>query len=135
MEYRQKNGSCSTRGYDAMKSDNVITACKTDLKETDKMHAILEDPKLLQDQKINLYNEEWQKAIDNRQKVEHEFMIEVNKSDTDFPHNDQVEKEIIESLPKSLKVKGKLLLERLKENIVNWNPVSELIVSTTKYDG
>ena len=30
--------------YDAMKTGNVITAHKTDLKETDKMHAILEDP-------------------------------------------------------------------------------------------
>ena len=61
-------------------------------------------------------------------------MIEVNKSDTNFPHNDQVEKER-ESLPKSLKVKGQVLLGRLKGNNVNWNPAGELIVSTTKYDG
>ena len=62
-------------------------------------------------------------------------MIEVYNSDTDFPHNNQVEKEIKESLPKSLKVKGKLVLERLKANNVNWNPAGEPIVSTTKYDG
>ena len=84
---------------------------------------------------MKLYNQELQKAIDDREKVKQEFMIEVNKSDTDFPHNVQVEKEIMESLPKSLKVKGQLLLDRLKANNVNWNPAGELIVSTTKYDG
>ena len=49
------------------------------------MHAILEDPKLPPDHKMKLYNQELQKAIDERQKVKQEFMIEVNKSNADFP--------------------------------------------------
>ena len=131
MEYSQKMVFVPQEVYDVMKSDNVITTHKTDLKETDKMHAILEDCKLPPDHKMRLYNQELQKAIDDRQKAKQEFMIEVNKSDTDFPHNDQVEKEIMKSLPKSLKAKGKLLLERLKANNLIWNPAGELIVSTT----
>ena len=77
IEYSQKMVLVPQDIYDAMKSDNVITAHKTDLKGTNKKHAILEDPKLPPDHKIKLYNQELQKAIDNRQKVKQEFMIEL----------------------------------------------------------
>ena len=50
-------------------------------------------------------------------------------------HKDITETEIIESLPRSLKVKGKLLLQRLKANNVTWNSAGELIIENTKYDG
>ena len=55
--------------------------------------------------------------------------------DTVKHHNDIIEAELIESLPRSLKVKGKLLLQRLKVNNVTWNSAGELIIENTKYDG
>ena len=54
MEYSWKMVLVPHEVYDAIKSDNVITAHKTDLKETDKMHSILEDPKLPPDHKMKL---------------------------------------------------------------------------------
>ena len=55
--------------------------------------------------------------------------------EADFNHKDIIETELIESLPQSLKVKGKLLLQCLKLNNVNWNSAGELIIGDTKYDG
>ena len=55
--------------------------------------------------------------------------------EADLNHKDIIEAELIESLPQSLKIKGKLLLQHLKANNVNWNPAGELMIGNTKYDG
>ena len=55
--------------------------------------------------------------------------------DRSIHHKDIIETELIESIPRSLKIKGKLLLQRLKANKITWNAAGELIVANTKYDG
>ena len=99
----------------------------------DKMETILEDPKLPLDHKIKLYNQELQKVIDHRDHIKQGSTNE-DEMDTSTHHKDIIEAELIESLPQSLKVKGKLLLHRLKTNNVTWNSAGELIVDSTKYD-
>ena len=57
---------------------------------------------------MKLYNHELQKVIDNKQKFkkrdEDEEVYSVHEGN-------MIEKELLESLPRSLKTKGKLLLE------------------------
>ena len=75
-----------------------------------------------------------QKVIDHRDHIKQESTNE-DEMDTSTHHKDITEAELIESLPRSLKVKAKLLLQRLKTNNVTWNSAGELIVASTKYDG
>ena len=116
--------------YQAMQLGKITN---TNTKE-EKVDTILEDPKLPLDHKMKLYNQELQKVIDRKEIVKQESGNE-DKMDTSIHHKDIIETELIESLPRSLKVKGKLLLQRLKANNVTWNSAGELIVENTKYDG
>ena len=118
--------------YDAIKYEKTRNQNDCIVKGEDKLHDILEDPKLPTDHKMKLFNQELQKEIDSKPKEESN---EKGKSECDYHHDNMIEKELIHSLPTSLKVKGKLLLERLKVSNVNWNSAGELIISTTKYDG
>ena len=83
---------------------------------------------------MKLYNHELQKVIDNKQKFkerdddEEEEMYSAHQGNI-------IEKELLESLPRSLKTKGKLLLEQLKANNVTWNAAGELIIDSVKYHG
>ena len=116
--------------YDAMQASKTQNS---NIKE-DRMDTILDDPKLPLDHKMKLYNHELQKAIDVKDSTKQERNWEY-ESDTVTHHNDIIEAELIESLLRSLKVKGKLLLQRLKANNVTWNSAGELIIENTKYDG
>ena len=116
--------------YEAMQFGK---SANNEIKE-DKMDTILKDPKLPLDHKVKLYNQELQKVIDHRDNVKQGTANE-EKMDTSTHHKDIIETELIESLPRSLKVKGKLLLQRLKMNNITWNSGGELIVENTKYDG
>ena len=130
MEYAHKMVLVLQDVYDAMQT---VKTAKNEVKE-DKMHTILEDPKLPIDHKMKIYNHELQKAIDQKVDVQIEIVNETDM-EADFNHKDIIETELIQSLPQSLKVKGKLLLQCLKVNNVNWNSAGELIIGDTKYDG
>ena len=84
---------------------------------------------------MKLYNHELQKVIDNKQNLKERD----DEDDEDEVHSmhqgNIIEKEILESLPRSLKTKGKLLLERLKANNVTWNVAGELVIDSVKYHG
>ena len=56
-------------------------------------------------------------------------------AECDYHHGDIIERELIQSLPWSLQVKGRLLLESLKACDVSWNSGGEIIISSTMYDG
>ena len=112
---------------------NLEKTTNTDTKE-EKIDTILEDPRLPLDHKMKLYNQELQKVIDHKEIVKQESGNE-DKMDRSIHHKDIIETELIESIPRSLKIKGKLLLQRLKANKITWNAAGELIVANTKYDG
>ena len=66
---------------------------------------------------MKLYNQELQKAIDKNYNADREPTGDI-EMDIELHHKEIIERELIESLPRSLKVKGKLLLQRLKANNV-----------------
>ena len=130
MEYSLKMVLVPQDVYDAMQFGKTRNG---NIKE-DKMHTSLDDPKLPLDHKMTLYNHELQKVMDEKDSVKQEKAAE-HEIDAVTHHKDIIETELIESLPRSLKVKGKLLLQRLKVNNITWNSAGELIIGNTKYDG
>ena len=131
MEYSHKTVLVPQEVYNAIKYEKTRNQNDCIVKGEDKLHAILEDLKLPTDHKMKLFNQELQKELDSKPK---EKSNKKDKSECDYHHDNMIEKELIQSLPMSLKVKGKLLLERLIAYNVNWNSAGELIISMTKYD-
>ena len=76
-----------------------------------------------------------QKAIDTKSKATQDLCGVKEIAECDYHNVDIIERELIQSLSQSLQVKGILLLERLKASDVSWNSGSEIIISSTKYDG
>ena len=96
--------------YDAMMNDKFQPGSEHISKPEDKLHTILEDKKIYTDYKMKLYNHELQKVIDNKQKFKERDNDEEEEIYSVHQGN-MIEKELLESLPGSLKTKGKLLLE------------------------
>ena len=134
MEYSHKMVLVPQEVYDTMMNEKFQPGSEHISKPEDKLHTILEDKKIHTDYKMKLYNHELQKVIDNKQKFKERDDDEEEEMYSAHQGN-MIEKELLESLPRSLKTKGKLLLERLKANNVTWNAAGELIIDSVKYHG
>lgn len=133
MEYSRKMVLVPQDVYDAM---NKFQPRSEHISEPeDKLHTLLADQKLPTDHKMKLYNHELQKVIDNKQKLQERDDDEEKEEAYAVHHGNIIEKELLESLPRSLKTKGKLLLERLKANNITWNVAGELIINSMKHHG
>ena len=81
MEYARKMVLVLQDVYDAMQT---VKTAKNEVKE-DKMHTILEDPKLPLDHKMKIYNHELLKAIDQKVDVQKDIENETDM-EADFNH-------------------------------------------------
>ena len=111
MEYSQKMVLVPQDVYDAMMKNKFQpgTEHASSTKPEDKLHTLLEDKKLASDHKMKLYNHELQKVIDQKQKFKER---DENEEEVYSVHQgNMIEQELLESLPRLLKTKGKLLLE------------------------
>ena len=133
MEYSRKMVLVPQEVYDAMMNNKFQPGSEHINNPEDKLHTLLEDKKIPTDYKMKLYNHELQKVIDNKQKFKEKDEEEEEVYSTH--QGNMIEKELLESLPRSLKIKGKLLLERLKANNITWNAAGELIIDSVKYHG
>ena len=110
MEYSRKMVLVPQEVYDAMMNSKFQPGSKHIINSEDMLHTLLEDKKIPTDYKMKLYNHELQKVIDNKQKFKEKDEEEEEEVYSAHQGN-MIEKELLESLPRSLKTKGKLLLE------------------------
>lgn len=127
MEHTRKMVLVPQEVYNAMK----YSESKSHTEPKDKAVKILEDSSLPADHKMRLYNHELQKTLDTKRK---QVVAQVEMT-PDHHHGDLIEKEVIHSLPRTLQVKGKLLLERLRANNVSWSRTGELVIDSKQIDG
>ena len=109
MEYSRKMVLVPQEVYDAMMNNKFQPGSEHISNPEDKLHTLLEDKKIPTDYKMKLYNHELQKVIDNKQKFKEKD--EEEEEVYSAHQGNMIEKELLESLPRSLKTKGKLLLE------------------------
>ena len=94
MEYIRKMVLVLQDVYEAMQMEN---AKSSEIKE-DKLHTILEDPKLPLDHRMKLYNQELQKTIDKNHNADREPTSDI-EMDIDLHHKEIIERGLIGSLP------------------------------------
>ena len=121
--------------YDAMNHEKTRNQNECVVKSEDKLHDIIGDPKFTTDYKMKLFNQELKKTIDTNPKVENKSSEKKDTSECHYHNSNMIEKELIQSLSRSLQVKGKLQLQRLKASNISWNSAGELIILSAKYDG
>ena len=107
MEYSRKMVLVPQEVYDAMMNNKFQPGSEHIINSEDKLHTLLEDKKIPTDYKMKLYNHELQKVIDNKQKFKEKDDEEEEEVYSTHQGN-MIEKELLESLPRSLKIKGKL---------------------------
>ena len=117
-----------------------------------QMSDILDRPDLRSDVKAKLYNQAFQRYQNVREQAEHKpLAVQILPSIKDEPETgaavsvageresgfDPIASEIIQSVPKTLKNRAELLLQKLKQygDVINWNDRGELVFNGKQVQG